>query len=202
MKKSFALILALVLVVTAVAGGTIAWLTAESGTVTNTFTVGNITIDLKEHALKDDGTLDTSKTVTENKNYKVVPGATQPKDPFVTVSAKSEKCWVYAKVTNNLLLNGESVVAINKNTNWTVVASDDNVTLYRYNVEVDALTEAKTLEPVFDSITYDGDKITAANIGDLNGKTIVIEAYAHQSANTTQTVADTAAKAWADISAT
>ena len=60
MKKSIALVLALVLVVGGVVGGTIAWLTDETEEIKNTFTVGNIDIELAE-------------TTT---NYKMIPGET------------------------------------------------------------------------------------------------------------------------------
>lgn len=75
-KKTFIIALCLALVVAFAAGGAIAWLTATTGTVTNTFTVGNIDIDLTE-------------TTTD---YKMVPGNTIAKDPKVTVKAGSEAC--------------------------------------------------------------------------------------------------------------
>ena len=45
-SKTLALLLALVLVLGVAAGGTIAWLVAQSDTVTNTFTYGDINIAL------------------------------------------------------------------------------------------------------------------------------------------------------------
>ena len=47
-KKVLALVLAMVLVVVGVAAGTLAWLTAKSDTVTNTFTTSDIKVELKE----------------------------------------------------------------------------------------------------------------------------------------------------------
>lgn len=193
--KAFALMLALILVVGAAVGTTLAWLTAESGTVTNTFTVGKITIDLKEHKLVD-GTLNTAETVTENKTYKVVPGATQPKDPFVTVNKGSEACYLYVTITNNMVINSKTVATVNVRSDWTVVETQGNTTLYRYSTTIDA-SNADVTKQVFTTVTYSGSDITKDNIGDLANKTIVLKAYAHQFANTTQTVADTAAKAWA-----
>lgn len=185
MKKSFALILALVLVVTAVAGGTIAWLTATSDEVVNTFSVGDININLKE---------------TTGNKYIVVPGATDAKDPTVTVLKGSEECYVYAKVTNNLVINGTTVATPNiDSTKWIVVVTSGNTTLYRYYQTVNAKDADKKLDSVFTTVTYSGETITKDNIGSLENKTIEIKAYAHQSANTNQTVADTAAKAWAGI---
>lgn len=194
-KKSVLLVLALVLVVSTVVGTTLAWLTASSGDVTNIFTIGDITIELKEHKLQTDGSLGTDE-VTEN-SYKIVPGATQSKDPFVRVKAKSEKCYVYVKVTNNLRIDGAIVAAPAVESSWTLVETRDNTSLYRYNTVVDATSADVKTDALFKTVTYDGGKITATNISSLENKTIVLTAYAHQSENTDQTTADTAAKAWA-----
>lgn len=158
--------------------GTVAWLTATSGKVTNTFTVGDINITL------------TESTGTE---YKVIPGATVKKDPKVTVVSGSEKCYVYVSVENNLKLGDTVVVTPNINTtDWEVVTTNGNATLYRYKAVVNAASEAVEL-PVFTQVTA-ADTITKSDITTLNGATIVLNAYAHQSENTTQEVADTNAK--------
>ena len=182
-KALVVLSLMMVLAVAAV-GGTVAWLTATTTAVTNTFTVGDINITLAE---------------TTGDSYKVVPGATNDKDPKVTVLKGSEKCYVYVTVENNLLIGEKTVASVNiDSTKWSVVGTTGNKTLYRYYQVVDAMDAAATL-PVFTTVTYSGDDITKANISQLNNKTIVINAYAHQSENTTQAAADDAAKTWAGI---
>ena len=117
--KAVALLLAVVLLIGGAVGGTIAWLTATSGTVTNTFTVGDVNIELKEHDLKADGTLDEDTEVTEENTYKIVPGATQPKDPFVRVKANSEDSWIFVQVkeVNNSVSGNESV---SKYVEWAI----------------------------------------------------------------------------------
>ena len=82
-KKSLALVLALAMIVVCVVGGTLAWLTATTGSVTNTFTYGDINITLAE---------------SENLDLKMIPGYTIAKDPKVTVLAGSEKCYLFVKV--------------------------------------------------------------------------------------------------------
>lgn len=82
-SRAFIALLALVLVIGCVAGGTVAWLVATTDTVTNTFTYGNIDIALAE---------------TTGTNYKVIPGTNIAKDPKVTVAADSEACWLFVKV--------------------------------------------------------------------------------------------------------
>lgn len=81
-KKTVALLLACVMVLGVAIGGSLAWLTDTSGTVTNTFTDSDINIALAE--------------TTEN--YKMIPGWTIAKDPKVTIEAGSEACYVFVKI--------------------------------------------------------------------------------------------------------
>ena len=64
-KKTIALVLACVICVGIGIGGTLAWLTATTDDVTNTFTTSDINITLAE-----------TKT-----DFKMVPGCTIEKDP-------------------------------------------------------------------------------------------------------------------------
>lgn len=84
-SKAFAAVLALVLVLVlgCALGGTVAWLVADSGPVTNTFTYGDINITLTE---------------TTGEDYTIIPGVDIAKDPKVTVKANSEACWLFVKV--------------------------------------------------------------------------------------------------------
>ena len=81
-KKTVALLLALTLVVGVVAGGTIAWLVDKTGTVTNTFTVGDVNVELTETGINNDG----------EKNFQLIPGTSYEKDPEVTIKANSVAC--------------------------------------------------------------------------------------------------------------
>lgn len=90
MKKKVLSIVAVVLVLCCAIGGTLAWLTDRTNPVVNTFTVGDINIELKE-------------TTT---NYKMVPGNTISKDPFVKVEANSEACWLFVKVVKSANFDG------------------------------------------------------------------------------------------------
>ena len=80
--KALVALLALVLVIGCSLGGSLAWLTAKTDPVTNTFTVGDINISLGESTT----------------DYKIVPGVNIAKDPKVTVKANSEACWLFVKV--------------------------------------------------------------------------------------------------------
>lgn len=81
--RGLVLVLALALIVGVAGGATFAWLTATSDTVTNTFTYGDISIELKE---------------TTGDSYKIIPGVDIEKNPKVTVKAGSEACWLFVKV--------------------------------------------------------------------------------------------------------
>ena len=82
-SRTFIAMLALVLVIGCAVGGTIAWLTAQTDPVVNTFTYGDINITLGE---------------TTGSDYKIIPGVDIEKDPEVTVKANSEACWLFVKV--------------------------------------------------------------------------------------------------------
>ena len=181
MKKAVITAVALTLVLCLAIGGTLAYLVATSGTVTNTFTVGDINITLSE--------------TTGESGYKVVPGGTQAKDPKVTVKANSEDCYVYVCIENNLKIGNDVVVTYDIDlTKWEKVAGDDAKALYRYKTVVQ-LSDADQDLPVFNNVSYSED-ILKTNIQTLKDKTIVLNAYAHQSANVAQGDADAAAIAW------
>ena len=82
-SRAFIALLALVLVIGCVAGGTVAWLVAKTEPVVNIFTYGNIDITLTE---------------TTGTSYKIIPGTDITKNPKVTVKGGSEACWLFVKV--------------------------------------------------------------------------------------------------------
>lgn len=73
-------------------GATLAYLTS-SDSVTNTFTVGNVQIELWETDVNLAGEKDGETPVKANE-YKLMPGQSYIKDPTVTVLAGSEPCYV------------------------------------------------------------------------------------------------------------
>lgn len=93
-KKTLTIAIALVLVVALAVGATWAYLTAQSGPVVNTFTVGNILdkdaeFKLYEHVAnkQDDGTYTLGSEIAPDGNaYTVMPGVNLPKDPTVEVT--------------------------------------------------------------------------------------------------------------------
>lgn len=102
MKKKLTTVLAIVLVVALSVAGTYAYLTDKTGPVVNTFTVGNVNIDLTE---------------STGGFYKMVPGTTIGKDPKVTVKENSEDCWLFVKVEKSA--NFDSFLTYDMANGWT-----------------------------------------------------------------------------------
>ena len=83
--------------------GTVAWLQAESNTVVNTFTYGDINIKLDETQIDANGdpVLNANGEpvrTPEGNIYKMVPGDTIFKDPVVTVLDGNEACYLFVKL--------------------------------------------------------------------------------------------------------
>ena len=110
-KKALGLVLAVVLLVGVVAGGTVAWLTAQTREVTNVFKTSDIGVELKEHTYDaaadklNEG--DANLTDSGVENYKMVPGWTIPKDPWAKVTAGSEDCYLFIKVEEEITVTGD-----------------------------------------------------------------------------------------------
>lgn len=112
-KKSVALVLALALVVVCIVGGTLAWLTATTTPVVNTFTTSDINITLEE----------TGATNNAN-SYQMIPGYTITKDPKVTVKAGSQKCYLFVKLEKSA--NFDDFLTYEIADGWDQLKNDEN----------------------------------------------------------------------------
>lgn len=194
-KKTLALVLALTLIVVGVVSGTLAWLTAESDTVVNTFTTSDIKVELKE----------TKGTVSgDNREFKMVPGYTIDKDPKATVLAGSEECFLFVKLTKSANFDTylEYVVA----DGWTQLTKDKDdkditdLIYYRKVLSADIGTPYSVLKN--DQVTVNGT-VTKTQMDALNAEgavkpALTITAYASQ-LHKSATEDFTAAEAWANI---
>lgn len=185
-SKAFVVMLALVLALGCAVGGTIAWLTAQTDKVTNTFTYGKINIELTE---------------TTGTEYKIIPGTDIPKDPKVTVKAGSEACWLFVKVeaTGDF---AKGVTYAIRDKDWTKGDGTD----IPENVYYREVPAAET-DTVFYMLTGDEKNpngvvtvskgLTKEEIAKVTTKpTLTFTAYAIQKEGT-----GTAAEAWAKIGA-
>lgn len=187
-NRRIAMTVALVLVVAlASVGGTIAWLTAQTGEVVNTFTVGDINIDLTE-TWNADG--DDDDNVNDHWEAKLVPGNTYAKDPKVTVEADSEACWLFVHVVdaNNTItgLTG-SVVQYSVANGWTAVTNHAGY-YYREVSATDAAAGVSYNVLTGSTANADGEvkineNLTKEMMKNITTPTITITAAAVQSSN-------------------
>ena len=181
---AFIALLALVLVIGCVAGGTVAWLVATSDTVTNTFTYGNIDIALAE---------------TTGTNYKIIPGTNIEKNPKVTVTAGSEACWLFVKVEEVGAISTITTDPVHYaiDTGWAQLKDKDgkDVSGVYYRL-VDAVDNDTAFNVLKDNKIIVSGELTKETINGyaVQQPTLTFTAYAVQKENI-----DTAADAWAKV---
>ena len=186
MKKSAKIlcaVLALVLALGCGVGGTLAWLSARTSNVVNTFTFGNLSVALKE---------------TTGASYQIVPGTDLAKDPKAAVTAvegyDAVDAYLFVKAVKTNW--PKSKVTFGMADGWTQVPGTDDV-WYRevkaneYNTEYQILAGDATHKDGV--IKVDGSMTkteveTAKKAGEVK---LTFTAYAVQKANMT------VAEAWA-----
>ena len=187
--RAFVALLALVLVIGCVAGGTVAWLVAKTDPVVNTFTYGDINIELAE-------------TKPVNQQAKIIPGVDIEKDPKVTVKANSEACWLFVKVEKTgTFVDGKVTYAIADD--WTKLTGVDSVDNVYYR-EVGAVTADTSYYVLKGSTEYPNGVVTVSEnltkdeIKNITSKpTLTFTAYAVQKEGSAD-----AAAAWAKANPT
>lgn len=178
MKKKLTMVAALVLVFALGVTGTLAYLTAKTDAITNTFTVGNVKIELAE-----------TKT-----NFKMVPGQDIDKDPKVTVKAGSEACWLFVKVEKSSTL--DTYISYGVADGWTALTGVDGV-YYRQvaSSTADATYSVLTGDKVAVKTSVTQPLMDALSAQNAVQPTLTFTAYAIQQAGF-----DTAAAAWTEVS--
>ena len=173
-KSRFALAVAMFALVAVLAiGGTIAWLTAGTDPVTNTFTTSDIEIDLEETTV----------------DYKMVPGTVITKDPKLTVEADSEACWLFVKVEKSA--NFDTFMTYAMDDRWNELSGVTGV----YYQQVDATTADTDFTVLENNAVTVRDTVTKDMMNALTADTyptLTFTGYACQ-----QEGFSTAAEAWA-----
>ena len=181
-KKTLALVLALTLIVVGVVSGTLAWLTAKSDTVVNTFTTSDIKVELKE---------------TTGTEYKMIPGYTITKDPKATVLADSEECYLFVKLDKSA--GFDTYLEYTIADGWTQLEGVDDV-YYREVLTANIGTAYSVLKG--DQVTVKGtvtkEQMNALDVAGAVKPTLTITAYASQLYKSAG-VEFTAAEAWANV---
>ena len=180
--KVVVLLLAVVLLIGCVAGGTLAYLMAKSSTVNNTFVAGEIgTLTLNE--------TDGNGNVVTARSFIVTPGVDITKDPVVTFNGNNVAAYIFVKVeaTDWTESNGTFSIGNSQEMTWTVAdgwTKLENVPgVYYREVVVDTDT-ANTAENekyvvIKDNTITVSSEITKANISDYT-KGLSFTAYAIQ----------------------
>ena len=143
--KTFAAMLALVLVIGCAVGGTVAWLVSSTDPVVNTFTYGDINITLSE---------------TTGNDYKIIPGVNIGKDPKVTVKKDSEACWLFVKVEKAGTFVANKVT-YSIATGWTQ-GDGTNIPENVYYREVEAVTADTSYYVLQGSTEYPNGVVTVS----------------------------------------
>lgn len=192
--KPVALILALVLLVGGVIGGTIAWLIATPDPVVNTFTYGDINIDLDETDTQLDG--DSNPNTNE---YEMMPGQSITKDPEITVKSGSEEMWLFVKLEKSS--NFDTFMEYTVADGWTALSGVDGV-YYQHITAEDVATADKEIAVIKDDTVTVKESVTKEQLNALDSgsstdyPTLTVTAYAVQYAGNA-----TAADAWAKVTA-
>ena len=203
--KKFALIaVCAALLVCVTIGATVAWLTAQSDEVTNTFTVGKVAITLDEKKVTENGVpVEGAARVTAN-SYKLLPGSQYEKDPTVHITAGSEPCIVFVEVKNEIAAieaaSSDTVgtIADQMAANGWVALGDNYPNIYcKATVKADGSIIPKMVNggdnlPVFKRFAIKGD-VDGDTLNGYADKTITIKAYAIQYSETN------AESAWNDL---
>ena len=191
MKKILAFALCLVLVAGLSIAGTIAWLQDKTEEIKNTFTVGNIDIELTETFNKDtnnDGTADAWEK-------KMVPGITLEKNPTVTVTANSEDSYVFVKVTESD--NLDTFIAYTIADGW--IKLEEGVYYREYTLN----TADQEYAVLANNKVTVKDTVTQTNMNTLTDAdkypTLTFKAYAIQKTNGADGSIFTPAAAWAEV---
>ena len=145
--------------------------TSQTGTITNTFTAGNVKITMDEAKVDLYGVKVGNTRVSDKNEYKLIPGHKYTKDPTIYVDENSESCWLFVKVENGIAeIEGGTKIADQLVTNgWTALAGEDNVYYH-------AIADKNATVKVFESFTIKTD----ANVDAFKTAEIAVTAYAVQ----------------------
>ena len=208
MKKKKTFIAAVVLLLVFVVGGAIAYFT-DTDTKTNTFTIGNVDIELVEpnwqSAIEMSAT-DTNDNDIPDAAEDMMPGESVAKDPTVRNLSTKNPAYVFVKVEvpcTTIVAPATSAVELftyTVNTGWTELSSaavactsggtathvyyygsnDTLTTLAKANDATTPVTPTPTSAPVFSTITLRGT-LKATEIPNIDqAKDVAVTAYGIQ----------------------
>lgn len=201
-KKALLAVLSLCMVIFSSVMITVAYL-SDSASVVNTFSVGQVEIELDETLVDEEGTpvgdLDDDgedDRTNEGNNYHLIPGSTYVKDPTLTLKKGSEESYVRMMVTLNcydslIEIFGDEFLPQYFVEGWDselwvstkeikVDETNDTVTYeFRYHKSVVAKDEALKLEPLFTHLIVPKE-LTKEELKKIQNLNMKVEAHAIQ----------------------
>ena len=180
-SKTLVLALAVMLIVGATVGGTIAWLTSTSGPVVNTFSTSGIGATLDE---------------SDDLDLKMVPGWTITKDPKAGVTAESEDCYLFVTVAKEN--NFDNFMTYEIADGWTQLETGVYYRIFDSNDATNANVKGAEYSVLKDDQVLVKDTVTKEDMSALTANTypkLTFKAYAVQLYKSNSTTF-TPAKAW------
>lgn len=171
LNRKWILVIALVVSMATAISGTLAYL-QDSVTAKNTFTVGNVDIDLFEEGWVDGST------------PALLPGVEITKKPYIVNNKNNAWVWMKVTVPNDLM----SYIDWNSEGGWTMTndedADNDGYTIVTMKWP-NPLTEGGTTAKAFTRVLLDASlkEMPASLVNDNGTIDIVVEAYAIQTAD-------------------
>ena len=189
-NKALVLMLSLALTAGGVIGGTVAWLTSAPDPVVNTFTYGDVDIELTETDTGLDGDLNA-----RTNEYVMIPAQAITKDPLITVKADSEELWLFVKLEKSE--NFDTFMEYSMADGWTELENIEDV-FYQHITADEIKTADKKISVIKDDTVTVKASVTKAMVNALDAAaaypTLSVSAYAVQYAGNA-----TAAEAWSRL---
>ncbi len=205
MKKNKTFLAAIVLLLLFVVGGAVAYFT-DTDTKTNTFTIGNVDIDILEAGW--DALTDTDNDEIPDDAEDMMPGESVTKDPVIRNLSTKNPAYVFAKVEVPCTTivapatTSEELFTYTINTGWTELSTEavactsggtathvyyygSNGTLTTLAKAADSSTPTATTNPVFSTITL--RSTLKGNEGLTGNKEVVVTGYGIQTEGLTST---------------
>ena len=152
-KKIVALCLCVALAVVAIGGATLAYFTDTTDAKTNTFTVGNVDIELTEPSWNEDD------------NHTLMPGTSYAKNPTITVAKKSQDAYVFLKVDMNKYVSLVNLMGVDayKNNIGGLQGTYPGFTTFVNNLATDNTLRAAVIDRWFTGIKHADWKVMNLN---------------------------------------
>lgn len=180
--KLIPLVVAVTLVVGVAIGGTVAYIVNKSNTITNTFTVGDVKLELTE--------TDSPSGSTGSHIYEMTPKAKITKDAKITIKQGSVAHWLFVKIDSSDSLS--NFIEYKVSNGWEQLDSNSGV----YYQKREAQTTGDVSLSVFQDDQVETKNFTRDQIDAINNvnPTMTITAYAIQ-----QDGFDNAIGAWSQV---